>query len=81
MQPWVWLTPYIIGFGLLQVLLYRQFSERRSSPTDGQVTQGDGGRTIESSTAEAVTCKHCGAVNEVNRMIRFCRVCTESVGD
>ncbi len=81
MQPWVWLTAYVLGFGLLQVLLYRHFSGQTTSPqpTDGRATRADGGRRVTSDTAETIACEHCGAVNESHRMIRYCGNCAESL--
>jgi hypothetical protein len=81
MQPWVWLTVYVLGFGLLQVVLYRHFSQQTPSPetTEGRVTRTSGGRTAVSEAAETVTCPHCDTVNESHRMIRYCGSCAESL--
>jgi len=81
MQPWVWLTAYVLGFGLLQVLLYRHFSGRTASPqpTEGRAARTDGGQRVTSDTTETVVCEHCGAVNESHLMIRYCGSCAESL--
>ncbi|MDS0260011.1 hypothetical protein NDI56_11460 [Haloarcula sp. S1CR25-12] len=81
MQPWVWLTAYVLGFGLLQVVLYRHFSRQSPSPetTEGRVTRADGGRTVAAEAAATVTCQHCGTENESHRMIRYCSACAESL--
>jgi len=81
MQPWVWLAAYVLGFGLLQVLLYRRFSGRTPSPepTEGRVTRAGGGRQVVTEASDTVACGHCGAVNESHRMIRYCGSCAESL--
>ncbi|WP_324664777.1 DUF7577 domain-containing protein [Haloarcula sediminis] len=81
MQPWVWLTAYVLGFGLLQVLLYRHFSGRPASPQppEERVTRADGGRQVGAEMTDTVVCGHCGAVNESHSMIRYCGACAESL--
>ena len=81
MQPWVWLTAYVLGFGLLQVLLYRHFSAGTptAEPTESRAARADGGRQVATGTTDTVVCGHCGAVNESHRMIRYCGTCAESL--
>jgi len=81
MQPWVWLAAYVLGFGLLQVLLYRHFSGGTASPqsTEGSVARPDGGRQVVTEAGETTACEHCGAVNESHRMIRYCGSCAQSL--
>jgi len=79
MQPWAWLTAYVVGFGLLQVLLYRRFNQQSPKTTEGRAARASGGRTLEPETAESSPCQHCGTVNEAHRMVRYCRECTESL--
>ena len=81
MQPWVWLTAYVLGFGLLQVLLYRHFSGQTASPepTERRAARADGGRRLTSEAGDTVACGHCGAVNESHRMIRYCGACAGSL--
>ena len=81
MQPWVWLTAYVLGFGLLQVLLYRHFSGGTPTPetAEGRATRADGGQTVAAEAAGTVTCPHCGATNDSHRMIRYCSSCAESL--
>ena len=81
MQMWVWLTAYVAGFGLLQVLLYRHFSQRTPTiqSTEGQVDRSGGGPAVVTEATETVPCQHCGAVNEVHPMVRYCRTCAESI--
>jgi hypothetical protein len=80
MQPWVWLTAYVVGFGLLQILLYRHFSGRTTAnTTEGPVDRSGGGHTAAPTDTDAVPCQHCGTVNESHRMVRYCRGCAESL--
>ncbi|MDS0282374.1 DUF7577 domain-containing protein [Haloarcula onubensis] len=81
MQPWVWLAAYVLGFGLLQVLLYRHFSGQTAStePARGSAARPDGGRRVVTESGDTVACRHCGAVNESQRMIRYCGACAESL--
>ena len=81
MQPWVWLTAYVLGFGLLQVMLYRHFSGQTPSPrpTEGRVARADGGRQVAVEATDTIACGHCGAANESHRMIRYCGACAESL--
>jgi ribosomal protein L32 len=81
MQPWVWLTAYVLGFGLLQVMLYRHFSggTPATETTEGRATRADGGRALGAETTDSVTCPHCGTTNESHRMIRYCGSCARSL--
>lgn len=51
MEPWVWLVVYLVGFALLQVVLYRYVRNRDSSgeqpagsPGDRHGARADAGR-------------------------------------
>ena len=81
MQPWMWLTAYVLGFGLLQVMLYRYFSGQTQTPesTSSPVARADGGQRIVTDATDTVACGHCGAVNESHSMIRYCGACAESL--
>jgi hypothetical protein len=79
MEPWLWLTAYVGGFGLLQVLLYRHFRKRTPAATDGQVDASGGARTAAADATEAVPCQQCGTVNEVHAAVRYCRECAQSI--
>ena len=43
MQAWAWLVAYVVGFGLLQVALYRYF--HRSEPTP-ETTAGQDRKSV-----------------------------------
>jgi len=79
MQPWTWLAAYVVGFGLLQVLLYRRF--RQQTPTSNGAagpTDPQGGSRLASTGPDATTaCRHCETVNEHHSMVRYCRTCAE----
>jgi len=84
MDPWVWLAAYLVGFALLQVLLYRRIRRdvpQRESPTPGG-RESSGGRASAGATSgddAAVTCQHCGTPNASDASYRFCRACGESI--
>ena len=81
MQAWAWLVAYVVGFGLLQVALYRYF--RRSEPTpkttEGRVDRGGTSAppSLDTGPETIQPCEHCGTANESHRMIRYCRDCAE----
>jgi len=78
MQPWTWLAAYVVGFGLLQVLLYRRFHQR--TPTSSSATGSadpQGGSQPASADPEATTaCEHCETLNERHSVVRYCWACT-----
>lgn len=80
MEPWAWIAAYLIGFALLQLLLYRYF--RRDVPQGETTTphNPESGRRAAHSRASPpadgeVTCPHCGSVNEREQSFTFCREC------
>jgi len=79
MDTWVWLAAYVVGFGLLQLLLYRHFSRRTTTPAAESRTDHGGGHTPDSTDADSVHCQHCGTTNEAHPMVRYCRSCAESL--
>jgi len=82
MESWGWLIAYVVGFGLLQLLLYRYLQGRGATPNSTGGRGASGGATAgpSASGAEAgVRCASCGTVNEADGMIRYCRSCAESL--
>lgn len=81
MQPWMWLTAYVLGFGLLQVILYRHFSKQTPAPESAErhLARADGGQQVTTDAADTISCGHCGAINESHSMIRYCGACAESL--
>jgi hypothetical protein len=82
MDGWGWLIAYVVGFGLLQLLLYRYLQRRgpTANSTAGRGASGGTGSAQSASATEAgVRCESCGTVNEADGMIRYCRSCAESL--
>jgi hypothetical protein len=83
METWAWLLAYLVGFGLLQLYLYRYFMKStRTEPPERTtpVTEG-GARAVEPADdlpdGDLVSCENCGAYNENHAMYSFCRECGE----
>ena len=80
MEVWAWLLAYVLGFGLLQLFLYRYFS-REQGTFDGATPGGtDGARRPatdhgDSEGEGAVRCQHCGAPNQNDAQYTYCRQC------
>lgn len=81
MESWLWLAAYVVGFGVLQLLLYRHFSRKTPTArsTEGRPDHGGGGRLTAPEDAETVPCQHCGSINEVHPMVRYCRFCADTL--
>ncbi|MEF8784423.1 MAG: hypothetical protein V5A45_00710 [Haloarculaceae archaeon] len=86
MEAWAWLAAYLIGFALLQLVLYRYF-QRGESTHDGE-SREPGYKRLEGSAAatdidadrgpdDAVVCQQCGALNDRDGMFSYCRECAE----
>lgn len=80
METWGWLVVYVVGFGLLQLLLYRYFQRDDPSPgaTPGPVDQSAPRsleRSGEAGAEEGRLCIHCGTVNERDQMFAYCKEC------
>jgi len=81
MSTWVWLVVYLVGFALLQVLLYRYLRNSRGGQTaprgpepEGARAPVDGASSRRPDAAEdGVCCRNCGAHNEVG--YAYCREC------
>lgn len=80
MEAWAWLFAYVLGFGLLQLFLYRYF-QREYGQADATPVGVEGTPAATSETArevdgDGVRCAHCGTVNDQEPTIRYCRECT-----
>jgi hypothetical protein len=86
MEAWAWLAAYLIGFALLQLVLYRYF--QRGESTHDAETREPGYKRIEGSAAtseigthggdeDTVVCQQCGTANERDGMFSYCRECAE----
>jgi len=84
MEAWAWLIAYLIGFALLQLVLYRYF-QRGESTHDGDrepgyrrlEQRGAGGDVGREDDADGVYCQQCGAQND--RTYSYCRNCVEPI--
>ena len=80
MEVWAWLLAYVVGFGLLQLVLYRYFSRERGT-LDGATPGGSDG--VRRAVPERVDgdhdgvrpCHHCGASNAADPVYTYCREC------
>jgi len=91
MEAWAWLIAYLVGFALLQLVLYRYFQRGESTHDNGETrdSREPGYQRLERSAmsesaidrpdddGDGVYCKHCGARNERNGMYSYCRNCAE----
>jgi hypothetical protein len=80
MEAWAWLFAYVLGFGLLQLFLYRYF-QREYGKADATPVGVEGTPAATTETArdvdgDGVRCSHCGTVNGQEPTIRYCRECT-----
>ena len=82
MDAWAWLIAYLIGFALLQLVLYRYF-QRGESTHEGDREPGYQRLERRSAAADVgsvedtdgVYCQHCGARND--RGFSYCQNCVE----
>jgi len=81
MDPWAWIAAYVVGFALLQLLLYRYLS-REVSGTEGATPVSPEGSAAtspaqDSASGDTLACRHCGAENDRQQGYRFCRACAQ----
>lgn len=85
MEALGWLLAYVLGFGLVQLLLYRYIQRDDASPdaAPGAVDQ-TGRRSMEQPSArpddgdeleDGVHCRHCGTVNDYEQSFAYCKQC------
>lgn len=89
MSVWGWLVAYVVGFALLQLLLYRYFSDdhtaydaspdARERSTEGHPAAGQDPLAPRPPTepGDTLVCRHCGAPNERESSYTFCRRCVQ----
>jgi len=83
MEVWTWIVAYVVGFSLLQLLVYRYFRDRGSVEGDSAGTADGYGVGVDAgeaanprdSTGDGVHCQQCGAHNESRSQYRYCREC------
>lgn len=89
METLGWLVAYVVGFALVQLLLYRYIQRDDASPdaTPGAVDR-PARRSIEQSTRrpedgggdadnEGLRCRHCGTVNDYDQPYTYCEECVQ----
>ncbi|MFB6309393.1 MAG: hypothetical protein ABEH35_08695 [Haloarculaceae archaeon] len=86
METWGWLIAYVVGFGLLQLFLYRYFQrEDRSADTTPAPSDQSAPLAVdrpretteETHEDDGVHCKHCGTYNERDPMFSYCKECAQ----
>lgn len=79
MEAWGWIFAYVLGFGLLQLLLYRYFQRDEPSPDATPSTDQAVRRSLEqsppSTDEEGVHCPFCGTYNEREPTFAYCKEC------
>ena len=85
MEVWAWIVAYIVGFSLLQLLVYRYFRDRGSveQPSSAKATDGYSVAVEQvepesrqpTPTGDGIHCQQCGAHNESESTFRYCRRC------
>jgi len=74
----VWLIAYVVGFGLLQLLLYRYFQGDDPSPdTTPSPVEGSASVAVDTQHGETtgIHCRECGTHNDSDSMYVYCREC------
>ena len=81
MEAWAWLFAYVLGFGLLQLVLYRYFQreygQADATPVGAEGTGAAPREPTPETDGEGIRCTHCGTVNDSEPNFTFCRACTE----
>jgi len=80
METWAWLLAYVVGFGLLQLVLYHHFRRNDATPDSTATTPDSASAAVDDSRSSApegpgIYCQHCGARNDHFTMVRYCREC------
>ena len=79
METWGWLVLYVVGFGLVQLLLYRHFQRDDASPDVTPPADRAARRSLDrsapSADEEGIHCHHCGTYNEPEPTFSYCKEC------
>ncbi len=80
MDLWMWLLAYLLGFSLLQLLLYRYFSRdvphgETTTPASGEHPTARLNGGTDTSTTAGTVCPNCGAENEPDAVYTYCQEC------
>jgi hypothetical protein len=84
MEVWAWIVAYIVGFSLLQLLVYRYVRDEEAS-VEGSSAPGvesysapvdkpERAPAVRSDGGEGTHCPQCGTFNEGDTF-RYCREC------
>lgn len=86
MEVWAWILAYVVGFSLLQLLVYRYFRDSEPSVEGAQPESGErysaavdhlehdqSGQQVADD--DGVYCQHCGAFNRTEATFRYCKRC------
>jgi hypothetical protein len=81
MNPWAWIAAYVVGFALLQLLVYRYLGRKTRVTTSPAAAEASGVAAAGHETAgdATITCGDCGAVNARERGYRYCRECAATL--
>lgn len=82
MEVWVWVLAYLVGFALLQFVLYRYFRKSTTKSPEQTTPVSEGGALAvdvpeDVPEGDLVPCESCGTYNENHPMFTFCRNCGE----
>lgn len=81
MDPWAWIGAYVVGFALLQLLVYRYIGHKTGWTTTPAAPDASKAPAVgPESGGETLTCGDCGAVNAREPGYRFCRECSSQLG-
>lgn len=80
METWAWLLAYVVGFGLLQLVLYHHFRRNDATPDSAPASSERAGagsieHAADTSADPGIYCPECGTRNEREPMVRYCRQC------
>lgn len=84
MEIWGWIIAYVVGFSLLQLLVYRYVGS--DEPTVERPAPGSSERTAarrlepadgvaSRPDGDTVHCQHCGSPNAREPVYTYCREC------
>jgi hypothetical protein len=80
MEAWAWLFAYVLGFALLQLVLYRYFQREYGKADATPVAMEGPGAVPRDSGRDADgdgrRCQHCGTRNDEESTFTYCRECT-----
>jgi hypothetical protein len=81
MNPWAWIAAYVVGFALLQLLVYRYLGRKTGGTASPAAPEAPSAPAItpDVGSDDTVTCEDCGAVNAREPGYRYCRECAATL--